>query len=106
MLPLSDGVPARRFPVVSILLIVANFAVFIVYELPNMNSAVYHASFYPCTVDGTSGVGAVRAQLDHRHVPAWELGPHPGQHALPAIFGKNVEGALQVAPEEPECSFA
>ena len=54
MLPWSDGVPARRFPVVSILLIVANFAAFIVYELPNMNSAVYHASFYPCTVDGAS----------------------------------------------------
>jgi hypothetical protein len=51
MLPLSDGLPARRFPVVSILLIVANFAVFILYELPNLNSAVYQASFYPCTVD-------------------------------------------------------
>jgi hypothetical protein len=47
MLPLSDGLPARRFPVVNILLIVANFAVFILYELPNLNSAVYHASFYP-----------------------------------------------------------
>ena len=34
MLPLSDGLPARRFPVASILLIVANFAVFILYELP------------------------------------------------------------------------
>ena len=54
MLPLSDGLPARRFPVASILLIVANFAVFIVYELPNLNSAAYHASFYPCTVDGAS----------------------------------------------------
>jgi hypothetical protein len=31
MLPLSDGLPARRFPVVSILLIVANFGVFILY---------------------------------------------------------------------------
>ena len=49
MLPLSDGLPARRFPVVSILLIVASFAVFIWYELPNLNSAVYRASFYPCT---------------------------------------------------------
>ena len=29
MLPLSDGVPARRFPVVTVLLIVANFAVWI-----------------------------------------------------------------------------
>jgi hypothetical protein len=52
MLPLSDGLPARRFPVVNILLIVASFAVFILYELPSLNPAVYHASFYPCTVEG------------------------------------------------------
>jgi hypothetical protein len=51
MLPLSDGVPARRFPVVNVLPIVANFAVFILYELPHLNTAVYHASFYPCSVD-------------------------------------------------------
>jgi tetratricopeptide (TPR) repeat protein len=42
---------ARRFPVVNVLLIVANFAVFLFYELPHFNAAVYHASFYPCTVD-------------------------------------------------------
>jgi hypothetical protein len=47
MLPLSDGIPARRFPAVNVLLIVANFAVFIFYELPHLNAAVYHASFYP-----------------------------------------------------------
>jgi membrane associated rhomboid family serine protease len=52
MLPLSDGIPARRFPIVNVLLIVANFAVFILYELPHFNTAVYHASFYPCSVDG------------------------------------------------------
>jgi len=28
MLPFSDGIPARRFPIVNVLLIVANFAVF------------------------------------------------------------------------------
>jgi hypothetical protein len=51
MLPLSDGIPARRFPIVNVPLIVANFAVFIFYELPQLNAAVYHASFYPCAVD-------------------------------------------------------
>ena len=39
MLPLSDGLPARRFPVVNVLLIVANFAVWILYELPHLNAA-------------------------------------------------------------------
>ena len=50
MLPLSDGVRARRLPVVNITLIVANFAVWLTYELPHLNSAVYHAS-YPCAVE-------------------------------------------------------
>ena len=75
MLPLSDGLPARRFPVVNILLIVANFAVFILYELPNMNSAVYHASFYPCTVDNACrgpepwGVSWITAMFLHGVAP-------------------------------------
>jgi hypothetical protein len=34
MTPLSDGIPARRFPYVNVALIVANFAVWIFYELP------------------------------------------------------------------------
>ena len=94
MLPLSDGLPARRFPVVNILLIVANFAVFILYELPDLNSAVYHASFYPCTVETPAGARAVGSELDHRHVPARRLGPHPRNMLFLAIFGKNVEDAF------------
>src|SRR5580704_13675555 len=57
MLPLSDSIPARRFPIVNVLLIVANFAVWIFYELPQLNTAVYHASFYPCTLDSGSANG-------------------------------------------------
>ena len=53
MLPLSDGLRARRFPIVNIALIVANFAVWLLYELPHLNSAVYHASFYLCAVAST-----------------------------------------------------
>ena len=33
MLPLSDGISARRVPIVNVSLIVANFAVWIFYEL-------------------------------------------------------------------------
>ena len=95
MLPLSDGLPARRFPVVNILLIVANFAVFILYELPNMNSAVYHASFYPCTVDnacrgpepwGESWITAMFLHGGWDHIL--------GNMLFLAIFGKNVEDAF------------
>ena len=45
MLPLSDGIPARRFPLVNVALIVASFAVWIFYELPHLDSSVLHASF-------------------------------------------------------------
>jgi hypothetical protein len=47
MIPLSDGIPSRRFPVVNIALIAANFAVFLFFELPNGEAAVNQASFYP-----------------------------------------------------------
>ena len=47
MIPLSDGIPARRFPVVTVALIAANFAVWIFYEVPHLGSSVSHASFYP-----------------------------------------------------------
>lgn len=51
MIPFSDGVPARRFPVVNVALIVANFAVWLLYELPASDAAILNASFYPCAVD-------------------------------------------------------
>ena len=95
MLPLSDGVAARRFPVVNVLLIVANFAVWIFYELPHLNAAVYHASFYPCTVDNACrgpepwGISWVTAMFLHG---GWD---HIlGNMLFLAIFGKNVEDAF------------
>ncbi len=94
MLPLSDGVPARRFPFVNILLIAANFGVFLFYELPNMNSAVYHASFYPCAVEAACrapepwAVSWITAMFAHG---SWD---HIlGNMLFLAIFGKNVEDA-------------
>jgi len=95
MLPLSDGMPARRFPIVNVLLIAANFAVWLFYELPNLNSAVYHASFYPCTLDNACrgpepwGVSWITAMFLHG---SWD---HIlGNMLFLAIFGKNVENAL------------
>ena len=95
MLPLSDDVPIRRFPVVNVALIVANFAVWIFYELPRLNVAVSDASFYPCTVVGSC----------HHHLPwavSWltAMFMHGswdhilGNMLFLAIFGKNVEDAF------------
>jgi membrane associated rhomboid family serine protease len=92
MLPLSDGLPARRFPVVNVLLIVACFAVWLFYELPDLNAAIFHASFYPCTIDGAChgpepwGVSWITAMFLHG---GWD---HIlGNMLFLAIFGKNVE---------------
>jgi membrane associated rhomboid family serine protease len=94
MLPLSDGVPARRFPFVNVALIAANLAVWVLYELPNLNGAIAHASFYPCTVDNTCsgplpwGVSWFTAMFMHG---SWD---HIlGNMVFLAIFGKNVEDA-------------
>jgi membrane associated rhomboid family serine protease len=95
MIPLSEGIPARRFPVVNVALIVANFSVWIFYELPHLDSAVAHASFYPCTVDGSCagpepwGVSWITAMFLHG---GWD---HIlGNMLFLAIFGKNVEDAF------------
>ena len=95
MLPLSDGLRARRFPIVNVSLIVANFAVWLFYELPHLNSAVFHASFYPCTVDHACrgpepwGVSWITAMFLHG---SWD---HIlGNMLFLAVFGKNVEDAF------------
>lgn len=95
MFPLGDGLHPRRFPIVNVGLIAANFAVWILYELPHLSSAVYHASFYPCAVDNAC------------HAPEpWEASwltsmfmhgswDHIlGNMLFLAIFGKNVEDAF------------
>ena len=92
MLPLSDGIPARWFPIVNVLLIVANFAVFTFYELPHLNTAVYHASFYPCSVNGACrapepwGLSWITAMFLHGGRDRIL-----GNMLFLAIFGKNVD---------------
>ena len=95
MLPLSDGLRARRFPIVNVGLIVANFAVWIFYELPHLGSSVHNASFYPCAVDSTCqspepwGVSWFTAMFMHG---SW--GHLLGNMLFLAVFGKNVEDAF------------
>jgi rhomboid family protein len=95
VLPLSDGMPARRFPLVNVALIVANFAVWLFYELPDLRGAVAHASFYPCTVTNAChgpeswGVSWLTSMFLHG---SWD---HIlGNMLFLAVFGKNVEDAF------------
>jgi hypothetical protein len=55
-MPLTDGMPARRFPIVTVLLIAANLIVWIFYELPHLNSSIAHSSFYACDVTRRSRI--------------------------------------------------
>jgi membrane associated rhomboid family serine protease len=95
VIPLSDGIPARRFPFVNVALIVANFAVWLFYELPDLNASILHASFYPCSVTGSCdgpepwGVSWLTSMFMHG---SWD---HIlGNMLFLAIFGKNVEDAF------------
>ncbi len=95
MLPLGDGLHPRRFPIVTVALIAANLAVWLFYELPHLNSAVYHASFYACTVDNAChgpepwGISWLTSMFMHG---SWD---HIlGNMLFLAIFGKNVEDAF------------
>jgi membrane associated rhomboid family serine protease len=94
MLPLSDGLPARRFPVVNVALIAANLAVWILYELPHLTAAINHASFYACSVGNAchapepwylSWFTAMFMHGSWSHIL--------GNMLFLAIFGKNVEDA-------------
>ena len=95
MIPLADGIPARRFPFVNVAIIAANFLVYVFVELAHPASSVYHGSVYPCTLSGAC------------HGPApWELSWFTamflhaswdhilGNMLFLAIFGKNVEDAF------------
>jgi membrane associated rhomboid family serine protease len=95
MIPYSDGIAARRFPIVNVTLIAVNFAVFLFYELPNGDAAVDRASFYPCDVNGAChlgipwGVSWITAMFMHA---GWD---HIlGNMLFLVIFGKNVEDAF------------
>ncbi|MFL5953801.1 MAG: rhomboid family intramembrane serine protease [Gaiellaceae bacterium] len=95
MFPLSDGMPAKAFPFVNIGLVVANFAVWLFYELPDLPRAIFHASFYPCTVNGSCrgpeswGVSWITAMFLHG---SW--GHILGNMIFLVVFGKNVEDAF------------
>jgi membrane associated rhomboid family serine protease len=69
--------------------------VWIFYELPHLNSSIFHASFYPCAVDNAChapeswGISWITAMFLHG---SWD---HIlGNMLFLLIFGKNVEDAF------------
>jgi len=95
MIPLSDGLAARRFPVVNLALIAANVVVWLCFELPASDASILRFSFFPCAVDNACHVAQpwvvtwftamfLHASWDHIL----------GNMLFLAIFGKNVEDAF------------
>src|SRR5256885_9789416 len=96
MLPIKDNVPTRTFPVVTVTLIAINVAVWLFYQLPNLDRSVHDLAFHPCEVNGSC------AQIDK----GWPLTAltsmfmhgswlHIGGNMLFLwIFGNNVEDSL------------
>ena len=96
MLPLKDTLPSRRFPLVTLALVVANVAVWAAYQLPHGEPSYMTLGYRPCEVDSS---------CDGSGLP-WELNiftslfAHGGwAHIIGnmlflLIFGDNVEALL------------
>jgi len=96
MFPLKDNIPTRHFPVWTVAIIAANAAVWIFYELPDLNRAVLDLGYFPCEADGacrapvgTWWTDAVTSMFMHG---SWL---HLiGNMLFLWIFGNNVEDAM------------
>ena len=94
MLPLSDGLRSREFPIVNVSLVVANFAVWLLYEVPHLNEAVYRWSFYPCGVNNSCHTPEPTALTWLTSMFLHGSWDHIlGNMLFLVIFGKNVEDA-------------
>ena len=100
MLPLKDNVPTRRLPVVTIALIAANLAVWLLWEHagsePAFRNSLADGAYFPCEVDSSCNgpgwswpVNAFTSMFMHA---GWE---HIlGNMLFLWIFGNNVEDTL------------
>ena len=96
MIPLKDNVPTRRFPVVTVGLIVANALVYFLYEVPDLDGSVNELAFHPCEVNNSCPVVGQDWPLTvftsmFMHANIVHLA---GNMLFLWIFGNNVEDAL------------
>ncbi len=99
MFPIKDNVPTRSFPVVTAALIVANAAVWIFYQLPDLDRSVVELAYQPCEVVSSCPAGTAVGE-------GWEVTAFTsmfmhgswlhiiGNMLFLWIFGNNVEDAM------------
>jgi rhomboid family protein len=54
--PLKDNVPTRSFPFVTVLLIAINVAVWLFYQVPDLDASVNELAYHPCEVEDSCPV--------------------------------------------------
>ncbi len=98
MLPFRDDVPIRSFPLVTVSLIAANFAVWI-WELGARAGRIGHYAYYPCAVQGPCA-GVARDHLPAVEGAVTSMFMHGswvhilGNMLFLWIFGNNVEDVM------------
>jgi membrane associated rhomboid family serine protease len=99
VLPIKDNVPTRSFPLVTALLIAANLAVWIFYQLPDFEGSTLELAYQPCEVNSSCPSGTAVGE-------GWEVTSFTAMflhgswlHVLGNmlflwVFGNNVEDAM------------
>jgi membrane associated rhomboid family serine protease len=96
MLPIKDNVPTRSFPVVTVALIAINVAVWLFYEVPDLDHAVMELAYQPCEVNNSCPVVGEDWEVTaftsmFLHGDWLHIG---GNMLFLWIFGNNVEDAM------------
>ncbi len=96
MFPIKDNVPTRSFPIVTAALIAANVAVWVLYELRDLQHAVDKLAYHPCEIVRScpivgedwyiTSVTSMFMHGDWLHIA--------GNMLFLWIFGNNIEDAL------------
>jgi len=99
LIPIHDNVPTRSFPLVTVLLIAANVAVWVFYQLPDLNGSARELAFQPCEVDNSCPPGDAVGQgpLVTAFTSMFMHGSWlhiAGNMLFLWIFGNNVEDAM------------
>jgi len=96
MFPIKDNAPTRSFPIVTVILIAINAAVWILYQVPDLEGSVNELAYHPCEVEDSCPVAG-----EDWHVTALtSMFMHgdwlhiAGNMLFLWIFGNNVEDAF------------
>jgi rhomboid family protein len=96
MFPIKDNAPTRTFPVVTVLLIAINVAVWLFYQVPDLDASVNELAYHPCEVNDSCPVVGEDWEVTaltsmFMHGDWLHIG---GNMLFLWIFGNNVEDAM------------